>query len=72
MIPRTENAIKLAVACCIYQCANSAAPLTCLQNYLDKLRQGGWEDDALSHVKRDVLEAIYDATVGCDEMASVS
>jgi hypothetical protein len=68
--PRTENAIKFAVVCCIYQCSNSPAPLTCLQDYLDGLRKGGWDDDALSHVKRDVLRAIIDAAVEGDEVAS--
>jgi hypothetical protein len=72
MIPRTENAIKFAVACCIYQCANSPAPFTCLESYLDGLQKGGWDDDALSHVKRDVLRAIHDAAVACDEMSSFS
>ena len=57
----SENASKLAIACCIHQCSESPAPLTCLQDYLDGLRELGWDDDALSAIKRDVLAALTDA-----------
>ena len=58
---RSENASKLAIACCIHQCSESPAPLTCLQDYLDGLRECGWDDDAISAIKRDVLAALTDA-----------
>lgn len=61
MTPRTENAIRLAVACCIHQCCESPAPLTCLQDYLEGLRKGGWDDDSLDRVRNDVLRDILDA-----------
>jgi hypothetical protein len=70
MSPRTQNAIRLAIACCIHQCSHSPTPLTCLQDYLDGLRERGWDDDALSHVKRGVLMAITGAADVYDQLAS--
>ncbi len=65
-----QAAVKLAIACCIHQCSESPAPLTCLQDYLDDLRHRGWDDDALACVKRDVLAALIAATTEDDELAA--
>ncbi len=63
-----ENAAKLAIACCIYQCSESPAPLALLQDYLEELRKHGWDDDDLSCVRRDVIAALIDAATSSDEL----
>jgi hypothetical protein len=55
---KSELSVQAAVLNCLARCADSAAPLTSLGEFLDELSQLGWDYDAIRHVSSSVIHLL--------------
>lgn len=55
---RTEILIGLAVQTCLAQCCASSSPFVCLTDFMDELRDRGWNEESVSAVELGVVKSL--------------
>jgi len=58
MVEKPQSSIRLAIRACIIRCTKSDSPLTCLEDFIDGLRQSDWSAASLHQIERGTLLAL--------------
>jgi hypothetical protein len=55
---KSKLAVRAAVMNCLARCSDSDAPLCCLGEFLEKLAEMSWNEDAVRAVRASVLRLL--------------
>jgi hypothetical protein len=59
MFDRKNILDRLAARTCLSRCRYSAAPFTALSDFLDELRERGWDESALARMEAMVRDSLH-------------